>query len=65
MLDEFHRTGFKVRALRAEGQRDRGREDGERRDSCAGRDTAIVCLQRRLLRRFPPKHSVLSHEVGE
>jgi len=61
---------FKARALRAEGQREaeEGR-DGERRErereSCAGRDTAIVCLQRRLRRRFPPEHSAISHEVGE
>lgn len=65
MLDEFHRTTFKERALRAEGQRERGREDGERRDSCAGRDIAVMCLQRRFQRRFPPKHLVISHEVGE
>lgn len=67
MLDEFHRTTFKERALKAEGQRERGRENGRmvRRESCAERDIAVVCLRRQFLRRFPPKHSVISHEVGE
>lgn len=28
MLDEFHRASFKVKALRAEGQTETGRENG-------------------------------------
>lgn len=59
MLDEFHRT------LKAEEQRERGREDGKRRVNCLARDIAVMCLQRRFLRRFLPKYSGISHEVGE
>lgn len=68
MLDEFHRASLKERALKAEGRRESGREDGEggeRRDSCAQRYIAGMCLQRRLQGRFLPKHIVISHKVGE
>lgn len=56
---------FKEQALKAEGHRERGRENwrmGKGEIYYVGRDIAVMCLQRWFCL---PKHSVISHEVGE